>query len=366
MKKILVSGYYGYQNSGDDAILHSICHDIEQLNIESEITVLSNQPHVTMGEYSVNAVDRFNLKKVIKQIKNCDVLVMGGGTLIQDLTSTRSLYYYLGIIWIAKFYKKKVMLYGNGIGPINKWFNKRLTTLTLNSVDIITLREHLSKKILVKLKITKPYIEITADPVFNLELSKDIYTGDLYEIEKVPKDKPIVGVLFRSWSHEESYTRKMAKVCDEIINTYDYNVVFVPMRHPTDLIVAYEIMKKMKHKATVIEHRYNEEKLISFMGEMQLILSMRLHGLIYGALKQVPIIGFNYDPKVEYYAKELDIPIVDDMRHIHVEKIMKQIKEIEKNRESVITKLAFRVDELKQDARRNREYLLDLLKETDE
>jgi len=120
MKKILVSGYYGYQNSGDDAILHSICHDIKQLNIESEITVLSNQPHVTMSEYSVNAVDRFNLKKVIKQIKNCDVLVMGGGTLIQDLTSTRSLYYYLGIIWMAKFYKKKVMLYGNGIGSAAK------------------------------------------------------------------------------------------------------------------------------------------------------------------------------------------------------------------------------------------------------
>lgn len=361
MKKILVSGYYGYQNSGDDAILHSICHDIVQLNIDSEITVLSNQPRITMGEYPVNAVDRFNLKEVINQVKQCHVLVMGGGTLIQDLTSTRSLYYYLGILWIAKFYKKKVMLYGNGIGPIKQWYNRPLTKLTLNSVDIITLREHLSKEILTKLGITKPHIEITADPVFNLELSEDIHTSEIYDKENVPKDKPIVGVLFRSWSHEESYTRRMAKVCDQIIETYDYNIVFVPMRHPTDLIVAFEIMKKMKHKATVIEHRYNEEKLISFMGEMQLILSMRLHGLIYGALKQIPIIGFNYDPKVEYYAKELDIPIVDDMRHIHVDKIMEQIRDIEKNRESVTAQLAFRVDELKQEAKRNREYLLDLL-----
>ena len=363
MKKILVSGYYGYQNSGDDAILHSICHDIIQLNIKSEITVLSNQPELTMQEYSVKAVDRFNLKKVNEEIKHCDVLVMGGGTLIQDLTSTRSLYYYLGILWMAKFHKKKVMLYGNGIGPISKWYNKAPTRITLNHVNMITLREHLSKELLTKLKITKPHIEITADPVFNLEMSADVYTEDLYSKEGVAKDKPIVGVLFRSWSHEESYTRKMAKVCDQIIETYDYNIVFVPMRHPTDLIVALEIMKKMKHKATIIEHRYNEEKLISFMGDMHLLLSMRLHGLIYGALKQVPIIGFNYDPKVEYYAKELDIPIVDDMRHIHVDKIMEQINEIEKNRVSVTAKLAFRVDELKQEAKRNREYLLDLLKE---
>lgn len=362
MKKILVAGYYGYQNSGDDAILHSICHDILQLKLETSITVLSNQPRVTMGEYPVQAVDRFNLRAVIEQVKLCDVLVMGGGSLIQDLTSTRSLYYYLGILWMAKFYKKPAMLYGNGIGPIHRWYNKPLTTLTLNGVNTITLREHLSKEILTKLHVTKPLIEITADPVFNLELAQNVDTSEFYEIEQVPSDKPIVGVLFRSWSHEDSYTRKMAKVCDSIVEKYDYNIVFVPMKYPADLIVAFEIMKKMKHEATVIEQHYNEEKLIGFMGEMRFILSMRLHGLIYGALKQVPIVGFNYDPKVEYYAKELDIPIVEDMRHLHVDKIMDQIHEIEVNRETVTARMAFRVDELKQEARRNREYLLQLLK----
>jgi polysaccharide pyruvyl transferase CsaB len=287
---------------------------------------------------------------------------MGGGSLIQDLTSTRSLYYYLGILWMAKFFKKPVMLYGNGIGPIQKWYNKPLTRITLNGVDTITLREHLSKEILTKLRVKRPLIEITADPVFNLELDPNIDTQDLYETEKVPKDKPIVGVLFRSWNHEESYTRKMAKVCDEIVDKYDYTIVFVPMKHPADLIVAFEICKKMKHKGIVIEHHYNEEKLISFMGEMQFLLSMRLHGLIYGALKQIPVIGFNYDPKVEYYAKELDIPIVEDMRHIHVDKIMEQIAELEKDRDNVMAKMAFRVDELKQEAKRNREYLMRILK----
>ncbi len=238
MKNIVVAGYYGYQNSGDDAILHSICNDILQLDIETSITVLSNQPRVTMGEYPVRSVNRFNAKDVLKAVKACDVLVMGGGSLIQDLTSTRSLYYYLGILWFAKFYKKPIMLYGNGIGPIKHWYNKPLTTLTLNGVDIITLREHLSKELLTKLKVTKPLIEITADPVFNLELDPTIGTEELHEIECVPTDKPLVGVLFRSWSHEESYTRRIAKVCDHIIDTYGYHIVFVPLKHPADLIVA--------------------------------------------------------------------------------------------------------------------------------
>ncbi len=117
----------------------------------------------------------------------------------------------------------------------------------------------------------------------------------------------------------------------------------------------------MKHKATVLEHRYNEEKLINFLGEMRFIMSMRLHGLIYGALKQVPLIGFNYDPKVLYYAKELDVPIVEDMRHIHVDRINELIEEIENNREEVIARMTVRVDELKQEAKRNRQYLYKLL-----
>lgn len=361
MKKIVVAGYYGFRNSGDDAILHSICNDILKINIKTHIMVLSSQPEITMGEYPVKAINRFKIKEVIREIRSCDVLVMGGGSLIQDVTSTRSLYYYLSLLGIAIFFKKSTMLYGNGIGPILHKYNKPITSLILNRVNTITLREHLSKEILVQLGVKKPKITVTADPVFNLEMQEVVDTSEIYENEAIPKDKPLVGVLFRSWNHEESYTRKMAKVCDEIITTYGYHIVFIPMTFPGDLTVATEMMKRMEHKASVIQQHYNEEKLIGFMGEMRLILSMRLHGLIYGALKHVPIIGFNYDPKVEYYAKELDIPIVEDMQHIHVDKIMRLIEDIEGNRESVISQLELRVSELKQEAKRNREYLAEIL-----
>jgi len=361
MKKIVVAGYYGFRNSGDDAILHSICNDILKLNKDIDIMVLSSQPEITRREYPVKSINRFKLLDVIREIHSCDVLIMGGGSLIQDVTSTRSLYYYLALLWIAKFFKKATMLYGNGIGPINHTYNKPLTSLTLNHVNTITLREHLSKEVLNQLKVKKPRITVTADPVFNLELNDKVDTSDIYRQESIPSDRPLVGVLFRSWNHEESYTRKMAKVCDEITTVYGYHIVFIPMTFPGDLTVASEIMKRMEQKASVISRHYHEEKLIGFMGEMRFILSMRLHGLIYGALKHVPIIGFNYDPKVEYYAKELDIPIVEDMQHIHVDKIMKLIQDLEVNRESVIKQMEVRVNELKLEAKRNREYLAELL-----
>lgn len=362
MKKIVVAGYYGFRNSGDDAILHSLCNDILKMDKTSRIMVLSSQPEITMSEYPVQAINRFKFFDVVREIKSCDVLVMGGGSLIQDVTSTRSLYYYLGLLWIAKLFNKATMLYGNGIGPIIHGYNKPITALTLNRVNTITLREHVSKEILWKLNVKKPKITVTADPVFNLELQDMVDTSEIYDKEEIPKDKPLVGVLFRSWNYEESYTRKMAKVCDQIILQYGYPIVFIPMTFPGDLKVATEIMKRMEQRASVIKNHYNEERLISFMGEMHLILSMRLHGLIYGALKHVPVIGFNYDPKVEYYAKELDLPIVEDMQHIHVEKIMKLIEEIEHNRCELIQQMEVRVSELKLEAGRNRDYLAELLK----
>jgi polysaccharide pyruvyl transferase CsaB len=361
MKKVLVAGYYGYQNSGDDAILHSICNDILELDIETSITVLSNQPQLTMREYPVFSVNRFNLHDVLREIRSCDVLVMGGGSLIQDATSTRSLYYYLFLIWSAKIHNKSVMLYGNGIGPIHHWYNKSVTKYVLNKVDTITLREHLSKEVLNKLGVKKPLIQITADPVFNLEISRNNAYQEIYDSEGIPKDKPLVGVMFRSWMYEDSYTKKMAKICDAIVDKYDYHIVFVPMKYPSDLVVSLEIMKKMKHDATVIENRYNEEKLICLMGDLELILSMRLHALIYGALNNIPMLGFNYDPKVEYYAEELKIKYVKSMRHIRINQVMEQIDEIIKNKEGYKDHLREQAGKLKLHAKENRKYLQDLL-----
>ncbi len=361
MKKVLVAGYYGYQNSGDDAILHSICNDILALDIETSITVLSNQPQLTMREYPVFSVNRFNFHDVLREIRSCDVLVMGGGSLIQDATSTRSLYYYLFLIWSAKLHNKAVMLYGNGIGPIHHWYNKPVSRYILNKVDIITLREHLSKEVLTKLGVKRPRIQITADPVFNLEISQNNGYKDIYDSEKIPKDKPLVGVMFRSWMYEESYTKKMAKICDAIVEKYDYHIVFVPMKHPADLVISLEILKKMKHPGTVIENRYNEEQMIRLMGDLDLILSMRLHALIYGALNNVPMLGFNYDPKVEYYAEELKISYVKSMRHIRVNQVMKQIDDIISNKDSYKSHLSEQVKKLKLQAKENRKYLHDLL-----
>lgn len=361
MKRIVVSGYYGFQNSGDDAILHSICNDIKKTGENVQIIVLSNKPNLTKKEYGVDAIPRFNVKEVQKAIKQCDIFLLGGGTLLQNLTSSRSLYYYLGLLWFATKKKKKVILYGNGIGPIHGKWNKFVTKKIVNRVDMITLREHLSLEVLKHMNIKKPQISVTADPAFNIAVSKRSGGREILEKEGISIAENTVAIMFRSWENEEHYTKKMAKICDRIIDEYKYDILFIPMKFPADLIVGFEIMKKMRHEAKMVEKRYKEDEMIQILKEMKVVLAMRLHALIYAAITNVPMVGFCYDPKVEYYCNELDMPMIDDMQLISETEVMKYFSDIVKNYEAYKKKLAENTKEQQKLAKQNIEFLEELM-----
>lgn len=361
MKKVVVSGYYGFKNSGDDAILSSICADLRSIAEDIQVTILSNTPEEVPEEYGFPSVHRFRFWQVIKALKSCDLLLMGGGSLLQDGTSSRSLYYYLALIWIAKFFGAKVILYANGIGPIHRRRNQWLTRKIVNKADTVTLREHLSLEVLTKLKISKPKIAVTADPVFNLKLDEAIDKRKIYEKEGIAFDKPVVGVMFRSWQQEEAYIKKMSNLCDYLTETYQVQIVFVPMRYPADIRIAEDMQSKMKNPATVIRNYYTSQEIIALIADMKLVLSMRLHALIYAAIQNVPMMGFNYDPKVLYYVRELDIECVNHMHHIRLDEIKKSIDDMMKQPEKYQQKIAKNTLRLKKEAKENRGYLAELL-----
>lgn len=362
MTKFLITGYYGFLNSGDDAILASMCEDVRSLNMASEITILSNKPEETREIYDANAVYRFSLIKVIIALIKCDVLLMGGGSLLQDRTSTRSLMYYLSILWGAKLLRKKCMIYANGIGPINKKANKKITSHILNRLDTITIRETLSFEELKKLDVHKPTIKVTADPVFSLTI-KNREIDKIFEKENVKLDKPYVAVLFRSWYNKEEFVQKIADVCDNIVDNYGLDILFVPMKYPTDIAISDEIRSCMKNESSIFTQKEGVDDIIQVVGGAKFILSMRLHALLYAAIKDVPMIGFVYDPKVEYFLNELNMYTIEHIDNFNVEDVDKHIKNILDNYDELKAKINDETLELKEKALLNRVYLEKLVKE---
>ncbi|MFI3251368.1 MAG: glycosyltransferase, partial [Eubacteriales bacterium] len=168
--KVVISGYYGFENAGDDAILQSIHHQINSATQKEqvEITVLSNNPRATTEHYGLTAVHRLHIPAVIRAISASDALLSGGGSLIQDRTSTRSLLYYLSIISLADHLRKPIMLYANGIGPVDKPYNRKRVKKVLDRATVITLRDQDSANELAAIGVDQKEIKVTADPVLNM------------------------------------------------------------------------------------------------------------------------------------------------------------------------------------------------------
>ena len=117
--KAVISGYYGFDNCGDEAVLLAIIHCLKKLKPDVRIVVLSGNPKKTRELYAVEAVNRWNPFSVAIELLSCRLLISGGGSLLQDVTSTKSLRYYLAIINIAALFKKRIMIYSQGLGPLN-------------------------------------------------------------------------------------------------------------------------------------------------------------------------------------------------------------------------------------------------------
>lgn len=362
-KRILISGYYGFDNSGDDAILKAIVKDINEKDNSIEIAVLSNNPIFTEKVYGIKAVNRFKMKDVIKAIKECDLFISGGGSLLQDITSTRSLLYYLTLMKLAKRFNKPIMVYANGIGPINKNLNRILTRKTLNKVDLITLRDEDSKTFLEGLGVENRNIFVTADPVFTLEPSKERVIDDILTKEGIPWERPLVGISVRNWINEDNLIPIVAKAIDHIIEKYKVNVILIPMHYPEDLSISKNILEGVSSQnCYIISNKYNVEDIMGIIRRLEIIVAMRLHSLIYAATQNVPMVGIVYDPKIEGFLKSIDMGHMCSVENLQYDHLISNIDYVWKNRAELKNGLKELDIKMKQEALKNVHMALDLLK----
>lgn len=311
-KEILISGYYGFNNSGDDALLTAIIKNLCENKESPNIVVLSANPKETILDYRVRAINRLNIFKIIKHMKKADMLISGGGTLIQDGTSTKSLWYYLAIIAMAHRFNLKVMLYSNGIGPLNKSMNRRKTRKVLNKVNLITLRDEISEKTLKNIGVTEPKTVVTADPTFGLDRGNRERGHELIINAGAPENKKYIGISVRKWSALGSdFEDIIAKICDYASVRYGLFPVFLPMQSSKDYAISQSIMRKMRYKSVIIGGHCGVDDMIAIVNAFELCIGMRLHSLIYAAINAVPIIGLEYDPKIRAFMERA-------AQHLHV------------------------------------------------
>lgn len=359
---VMISGYYGFHNSGDDSILKAMVDSISAMRPELRILALSNDPAETKAVYGIDAIHRFHFPQILWKMRKTRLLISGGGSLIQDVTSDKSLTYYLGIIRMAKLMGAKVMLYANGIGPICHESNHKKICAVLNQVDLITLREPSSLEELKRFGVTKPRILVTADPAFHLVAASPEESAYLVGRTGLPEGRKYCGIALRPWKKADKDMEKtVALVADYIKQTYDMEVLLIPMQQSKDIPTARNVLGFMKEKGYLLEEHATPSQLLGIVGGAEFILGMRLHILIYAAKMGTPVIGLTYDPKVEATMRYIGQEFIEPVENINPITLCRYVDEIMKNSETLTQELIAIGEDAKAKALENTRLALELL-----
>ena len=300
---ILVCGAYGRGNAGDDAILEAILSELRQIDRDVPVWVLSRKPKHTRLVYRVNSIYAFSLLRWMHRMRHTRLYINGGGSLMQDVTSSRSLWFYLFTIWCAKRLGNKVMMYGCGIGPVQRPSNRKLTARILqNSVDAITLRDALSMSELDDMRVTNPKIALSADPTVILPASSAEVIDGLMESQGLDPHGRYLGLSLRSWRGFPAKAHLFGALADLAWEKYGLTTVFLSIEPKLDIPAAQQAAAHIKKAPYhIVEHSGSSSNTIGLFSRMQVVVSMRLHALIFAAGQHVPVVGVVYDQKVSSF-----------------------------------------------------------------
>ena len=361
--RVVMSGYYGFGNAGDDAILDSIQQAIRAASDEVAVTVLSNDPELTKKQYGLNAIPRFRVLRVFHALCRGDVLLSGGGSLLQDTTSTRSLLYYLSVIRCAQLLRKPVMLYANGIGPVRRPANRRRVRQVVERAALVTLRDHASALELKQMGITRP-VQVTADPVFRLEPAGPERSAELLRSAGLEPGRPFVAVSVRDWHDVGDFYAQLAALCDHLRKKHGLELLFLLMQPERDREATRLVRSYMEEPSHVLEASTTPRELMGVLGQARLCLAMRLHTLIFAARMAVPAMGLVYDPKVASYLEELDLPAAGDVESFDGDEAIRRADALMADYDSVLARLREKSARLTRAAGENERLLLELLERT--
>ena len=310
-QSVVISGYYGYDNFGDEAILGILTNHLRDLG--TEVTVLSHDASKTSRFYGVQAVNNFNPLMILLAILKSDVLISGGGSLLQDVTSTKSLLYYCFIIALAQLFKKRVIIFAQGIGPLQKESSRKLALNLISKCDLVTVRDLKSQDFLANEGIQSTLV---SDPVFSVDLP-------------ISEKEGTVGVQLRDFkSMNDEFLFNLARHIVE--NFADRKIELYVFQNSLDYEICKKFEKMLKTLApkikTAIIRNLAQNDVIIKISRLEYMIAMRFHAVLVALKTGVKTLAINYDAKVAKLAYEAFLPILnispDDNFDIAFEKLL--------------------------------------------
>ncbi|MBQ2546687.1 MAG: polysaccharide pyruvyl transferase CsaB [Clostridia bacterium] len=318
---VIVSGYYGFGNLGDESLLDVISASLARAKPGVKIAALTKNGRRDAKRTGLSCVSRFNLAAVGHEIRRSKLLLSGGGSLLQDATSRRSLKYYAGLLAWAENHGTKAAVYANGIGPIRDPKNRVLAGRVVSRADRISVRDPDSKRELVSLGVPEEKIRLTADPAFLLDGCAperlDALLGELglarggyFAVSLRPLSRQKKPKSAQLTDRDRRFVNEAAHAAAILARETSLVPLILPMQKSQDTAVCEEAAALLR-AAGVESALYlptSAADLIGLLGGARFALAMRLHAVIFASSAATPVIGLSYDPKVASMMRALGQP----------------------------------------------------------
>ncbi len=328
-RPILIAGYYGFGNTGDEAILAALLRDLRALDLPLAPTVVSGRPAETAALHGTDALLWTDIPALIAAARASALIILGGGGLFHDyhgfdpgtaLTSDHAgLAFYGTFPLLAALLDRPLLLYGVGVGPLFSDDGRAWTRAAFAQADRATVRDRASRDLLQSLGLPADRVEVAADPAFRLPPAEPARVQHcLAEVGLADPPRPLIGVAPRPWSvgvDPDAWLAAVARALDAFLERHGGSVLFLPFQASSDpsaqdAAAVARIRGQMRRadRTAVLPAPAPPAEMAGLIAACDLVLAVRLHAAIFAAAAGVPVVGLAYDPKVRGVLAELELP----------------------------------------------------------
>ena len=316
--RVLIGGYYGFDNAGDEAILAALLDDLRALAPSLSAVVASGDPDATAAAHGVDTVRWNDVPALLRAAQGADLILLGGGGLFHDywpfnaeavLTrDAHGISYFSAFPLLGSLLGRPVAMYALGVGPLTTGAGRESTRAAFAPAGVITVRDAASKAELESLGIAGERVHVTADPAFGLRPAPPARAAEILAAAGARADGPRLGVALRQWDvgvDAPAWEETVARALDLVLEQTGAEVVFVPFQALSgalldDVAVARRVRGRLRQpsRAVVVDAAPGPREKAAVLASCQAVLGMRLHSLIFAVAAGVPPVALDYDPKV--------------------------------------------------------------------
>ena len=314
-RKILVAGYYGAKNAGDEAILAGLLACFRAAGFAGDFTVITRDPADTRALHGVEGVAWNHIEAVIDAAQQADLVVVGGGGLFHDywgvdpstvLTSRQGgIAQYATPVYLAAMLGRPCALLGVGVGPLRTDLGRDLTRAVFELADLAYVRDQGSLDLVRTIGVSVEHVKLGRDLAFAAPWL-DLPPAVISLLSSLPR--PILGVALRYWTFGAaggSWEVEIAEAIDRWQETTGGTALFVPMQTGSseiedDVAVARRMIARLREpvSAVLLPDGLSPLERFSSFGACDLVLGMRMHSLVAALRADVRALGLAYDPKL--------------------------------------------------------------------